>query len=288
MNRRPGRQVFSGPIGKGRGTYTLKNAGSSDSREAGTKAYRGLAFSTIEFIRVLHYTPQNNNHMTGETVMEYASVRQCMVDNQILPNRVTDSALIDVLSDLPRESFVPKAQLGIAYVDEAIALGEGRYMMEPLALARLLQAAEVKPSDVVLVVGCGSGYETAVLARMASTVVAIESSPELAAKATGTLGELGIDTAAVIEAPLAGGYEKQGPYDVILINGAVAEIPDTLTDQLADGGRMVGIVNGSEASAVLGCGVLVCKVDGQVSQQDVFEAGTPLLPGFEKKQAFVF
>lgn len=216
--------------------------------------------------------------------MDYAAARQTMVVNQILTNRVTDPLVIAAMEKVPREAFVPEAVKGIAYVDEAVPLGHGRYLMEPLVLARLLQEAQVTANDVVLDIGCGTGYAAALLAKMASTVVALESNTDLAAKATEILAELGIDTVAVVEGPLEEGYPKQAPYDVIFFGGAALQIPAKISDQLADGGRLVAIV----AKDGVVRGTVMTRRKGVLSHREVFDAGTPPLPGFAPEPAFVF
>lgn len=219
-------------------------------------------------------------------MVDYTESRRNMVESQIRTNRVTDPALLAVMADLPRERFVPEPLRGIAYVDEDIPLGkDGRYLMEPMVLARLLQTAAVRPEDVVLDVGCATGYSTAVLARLANTVVAVESDPDLAAQATKTLAELGIDNAVVVEAPLREGYPKQAPYDVIVIGGAVPEIPRAIADQLAEGGRLVTVV--AEVGAV-GRGTLMTRSGGVLSDRPVFDAATPPLLEFSREPGFVF
>ncbi|HYD32808.1 MAG TPA: protein-L-isoaspartate O-methyltransferase [Azospirillaceae bacterium] len=215
----------------------------------------------------------------------FAAARINMVEGQIRPNKVVDPNLVNALMSVPREQFVPKEARGIAYVDEDIPLGSGRFLMEPLVLGRLLQAAAVGPDEVVLDVGCGTGYSTAVLAKMAATVVGLETDKELAARAMETLRGVGVDNALVIEGALADGYPAQAPYDVILLGGAVAEVPGALLDQLADGGRLVGIVVSGRG---LGEAKLFRKAGSVVSSRNLFEAGTPLLPGFELKPRFVF
>lgn len=219
--------------------------------------------------------------------MDYAAARHNMVDNQIRTNRVIDTAVLDAMLLVPRELFVPKQMRGIAYVDEDLELGNGRYLTEPLVLARLLQLAEVRPSDVALVVGCGTGYAAAVLARMASTVVALESDPDLATRAGGLLSELGADNVAVVTGPLKDGYAGQGPYDVILIDGGVQEIPPGLCNQLTEGGRLVAIVMG-ENRLGMGRGTLVTRIGATFARREAFDAGTPLLPGFARDHGFVF
>ena len=217
-------------------------------------------------------------------MLDFAAARHHMVESQLRTNKVTDEGLIAAMSELPRELFVPPALRGIAYVDEDVPLRDGRYLMEPMVLARLIQLAEIRPSDVVLNVGCANGYSTAVLARLCTTVVAVEEVPALAEEATKRLGELGVDNAVIVEGPLASGCPEQAPYDVILINGAVERIPDELAGQLGEGGRMVAVV---ERDGV-GKGTLFRRQHGHLGRLEVFDAATPLLPGFEAAKGFVF
>ena len=216
--------------------------------------------------------------------MDYDAARHNMVESQIRPNRVTDPLVMAAMAEVPREAFLPKSLRGVAYVDNDIPLGNGRYMLEPLVLARLLQEAEIAASDVVLVIGCATGYCSAVLARMANTVVALESEPDLAEAATATLGELGIDTVACVEGALCEGYAKQGPYDVIFFCGAVPEIPVAIREQLSEGGRLVAVVS----EGPMGKANLITRRDGLFSSLEKFDAATCLLPGFERRPSFVF
>jgi len=214
--------------------------------------------------------------------MDFSSARHNMVESQLKPNRITDMVLMDALTVLPREKFVPRAMQGVAYVDEAIDIGEGRYLMEAWVLARLLEAAEVRSEDVALLVGCGSGYEAAVMSYLAGTVVALESNKKFLKRANDLLAELSINTVAIVEGGLAKGYVRQAPYDVIMINGAVSEIPDCLYKQLGDGGRLVSIVG----DGAYGKGTLVTSYDGVITTREIFDAGTPTLLGFEKETTF--
>ena len=219
--------------------------------------------------------------------MDYAKARRHMVDSQILPNRVTDPRIIAAMESLPREAFVPEDRKGVAYVDEAIPVGNGRHLMEPMVVARLLQTAEPNEDDVALVVGSATGYTAAVLAKMISAVVVVESDAGLVAQASSTLSELGIDNVAVMEGALSEGYPKQAPYDLIIFDGAVAEVPQSIQDQLAEGGRLVAVVGGL-SHGMLGSAVVMSNFHGAVSARAVFEAGTPPLPGFTEDQAFSF
>ena len=216
--------------------------------------------------------------------MDFAAARRNMVDCQILPNRVTDQRLISALSTVPREAFVPTEFKGVAYIDEAIPLSGGRYLMEPMVTARLIQTAEPKAQDLALVIGCGTGYGAAVLSQLAGTVVAVESDGGLVKEANQILSDLGMDTVAVIEGHLEKGYQKQAPYDVIFFDGAVADVPEAISSQLAEGGRLVAVVS----NGGVGKAMLMTRHHDQVSSREVFDAGTPLLPGFERSKSFVF
>jgi len=209
--------------------------------------------------------------------MSYDLYRKNMVDGQVLPNRVTDPLVIDAMYELPREKFVPKEKRSIAYIDEVLEIGEGRYLLEPMVLARLLQTAEIQPEDTVLDLACGTGYSSAVIAKIASIVVALESDSSLAEMATTTLNKMGLDNAVVVEGDLVEGYAKQGPYNVIFINGAVGSVPEQVVDQLAEGGRLVAVVVGADG---VGRGTLMVRKNGLVSKRDLFDAGTPLLKEF--------
>jgi len=216
---------------------------------------------------------------------EFAIARHKMVESQVRPNGVTNGALLAAMLDLPRERFIPAERSAMAYVDEDIPLGHGRYVMEPMVLARLLQVAEVRAEDVALDVGCATGYASALLARLCTTVVALDSDHRLATRATAVLTELGADNVVVVEGPLATGYPRQAPYDVILINGAVAAVPDAVLGQLAEGGRLVTVVR---RDGGVGRGTLFIRSAGVCSRRAVFDAATPVLPGFEVERRFVF
>ena len=216
--------------------------------------------------------------------IDFAAARRSMVTNQLVPNRVSDERVTGAMGAVARELFVPEAFRAAAYADEDVALGRGRYVMEPRVFARLLQAAAVGANDLVLDIGCGSGYSSAVLAKLAATVVALEADAELAARATQTLARAGADNVAVVTGPMREGYAQQGPYDVIFVNGAVPAIPDRLAAQLADGGRLVAVVG----AARLGKATLVVNVGGVAAVQALFDAAVPALPGFAEPSTFVF
>ncbi len=214
-----------------------------------------------------------------------AAARLNMVDSQLRTNKVTDTALLEAFEAVPREAFVPEGLRGIAYVDEDIPLGNDRFVMEPMIMARLLQAARPQADDIALDIGCATGYATAILSRLVATVVALEAEAALAAQANRTLSELEIDNAVVVEGALIEGYPKQAPYNVIVLGAAVAEIPAAISDQLAEGGRLVTVVKDTTG---MGRATLMQRDGDVVSSRVLFDAALPLLPGFEVEPGFVF
>lgn len=219
---------------------------------------------------------------------DFTAARINMVDGQLRPNRVSEPGLIQAMNEIPREAFVPAGRREIAYLDEEQPLPGGRWLLEPMILAQMIQALHVGPQDMVMDVGCATGYSTAVLARLAATVVGIESDAALRESAGKALVALGVDTAALIDAPLTQGYPAQSPYDAIFINGMVAEIPDTLLQQLGEGGRLVAIVSLESPLSRLGQVQLVQRVGGTFSTTALFETAGHILPGFEARPRFVF
>jgi protein-L-isoaspartate(D-aspartate) O-methyltransferase len=221
--------------------------------------------------------------------MDFATLRRNMIEGQIRPNRVTDERLIEAMGTVPRELFVPKAGRALAYADEAVEIAPGRYLMEPMLAARVIEAAAIRPTDAVLLIGAGNGYMAALLAKLAPAVVALESDPALAKEAERLLGEVGADTVSVVVGPLASGYPRQAPYDAIVFDGAVEEIPQAIVSQLGDGGRLAAIVaHVGPVSSLSGHAVLVTRVGDAFARRQLFDGGTPVLPGFARKPAFVF
>jgi protein-L-isoaspartate(D-aspartate) O-methyltransferase len=215
----------------------------------------------------------------------FTRARASMIEGQLRPNKVTNQLLLDTMGALPREQFVPDVARGIAYVDECIDLGGCRFMLEPMVLARLIQELAIKPTDIVLDIGTGTGYAAAVMARLAATVVAVEEATPLAFAATTNLQKTRSDNTVVITNKLAAGYAKQAPYDVILIEGGVTKIPDELLAQLAEGGRLAAV---EIHKGPMGQAKLWQRTDGHVSSRVLFDAGVPLLPGFTPQPGFVF
>jgi protein-L-isoaspartate(D-aspartate) O-methyltransferase len=217
-------------------------------------------------------------------MQDNANARLNMVNNQLLTNKLTDDRITQALLAVPRENFVPKALRGVAYLDEDIDLGDGRYLMEPMAFARMLQAAAIAPGDVVLDIACASGYSTTVLAHLAATVVGLETTEEAVAGAEAQLAALNVDNAAVVSGELTDGCGEQGPYDVIFVNGAVEELPEAFAGQLAEDGRIVVVERQGQTSRA----VLYLNRDGLLSRRELFDVMIPVLPGFQMAEEFHF
>lgn len=215
----------------------------------------------------------------------YETARLNMIESQLRPNKVTDERVIDAFSRLWRELFVPEHLRGVAYVDEDLPLGRGRYLMEPMVAARLLQALMPGAKETALVVGAGVGYEAALLAFLTRSVIALEEDEQLARLGRAALVDHRIASVVYVDGPLPGGHRQRSPYDVILFGGAVAEIPPDIAAQLAEGGRMAAVLWPGQA---VGRATLATRTGGVLAQRVIFDAATPLLPGFVPKPAFVF
>jgi protein-L-isoaspartate(D-aspartate) O-methyltransferase len=217
-------------------------------------------------------------------MVDIAALRTKMVDGQIRPNDVTDHRIIEAMLEVPREAFVPAARAELAYVDLNVAVGEGRHLIQPMILGRMLQEVDIRPSDAVLEIAGATGYGSAVAARLAARVVLVEENPVLADAARAALAAAGADTVTVVTGPHKAGAPAQAPFDVILVNGAVELLPDAFADQLADGGRLVVVVGAGQAARAM----LYTRSGKDVSGRALFNASVPLLPGFSPEPAFVF
>lgn len=218
--------------------------------------------------------------------MDYADARRRMVDGQLRPNRVTDPRVLDAMRELPRERFLPPGLRSRAYTDEDVPLPGGRAMLEPMVLARLVQLAAVRPGDRALVVCSGTGYGAAVLATMGAQVVALEDDPTLAAIAREALAAcLPAGAVRLVSGRPAEGYAAGAPYDAILIEGEVPEIPESLSAQLAEGGRLVTVIGRGNRQ---GAAVLGRRLGTSFTVTPVFDCATPALPAFTPAPGFVF
>jgi len=255
-----------------------------------------MLFQGIEQQRGTHYTDCRNGWPGGSSLdailsfkmndIQFETARQMMVDCQIRPNKVVDERVLDAFATIPREKFVNKQQRSIAYVDEDLPVSGGRCLMEPMVLARMMQALEIKPTDHALVVGAATGYGTAIMARLAGSVIAVETRTQLVEKAQETLVSIDVDNAAVIKGRLTEGCPKEGPYDRILIEGAVAQMPEQLLDQLTPKGRLLAIWRPSPRGA--GVASVWCRANEGFARTPLFDAQVPLLEEFKAKEEFVF
>ncbi|MCW3475756.1 protein-L-isoaspartate O-methyltransferase family protein [Limobrevibacterium gyesilva] len=213
------------------------------------------------------------------------AARNLMVDGQVRPNKVTDRRIVDAMRALPRERFVPARLAPLAYSDDDVNLGNGRFLMEPMVIARLVQAAAARQGDRALVVAAGSGYGAALLAACGAQVTALEEDPALLGLARSVLPEMA-PSAAIVSGPIVAGWPGGAPYDIVLIEGAVEEIPPAIAAQVKrDGGRLLTVramVGG------LGLAVLAEPTQGGLSVQPLFDCATPVLPAMRRAPGFVF
>ena len=215
--------------------------------------------------------------------------RQKMVDGQVRPSDVTDLRIIDAMLEVPRELFVPERQRAMAYLDLDLDVSEGgsarRFLIKPVVTAKMLQAADIRDTDRVLVAGCATGYTAALVAKLTTgQVTATEVDPSLAAKAREILAQLGLERVTVRAADVAEGDPANAPYDVIVLDGATEVTPDRLYGQLKDGGRLVGVFAQSKPPRAM----IVTRSHGDFGNRVLFDASAPVLPGLERRPAFVF
>lgn len=215
---------------------------------------------------------------------DYQALRRTMVDAQVRANDVVDPRIHAAMLAVPRERFVPAARRASAYADAPIEVAPKRYLLEPRTFAKLVQLAEIRAEDRILDVGCATGYSSAVLARIGKEVVALEQDADLVRIASETLPSVAGPKVAVVQGGLVEGVRGQGPYDVIFINGAVETVPDQLFGQLAEGGRLVAVIQENAA----GRATLFVKENSRVGRRPSFDAGVPMLAGFRKAVGFVF
>jgi protein-L-isoaspartate(D-aspartate) O-methyltransferase len=217
-------------------------------------------------------------------MFDAAYARKLMVEGQVRTADVTDAAVLDAMLTLPRERFLPPSLAPLAYVDGDIAVAKGRSLLKPMVLAKLVQAARVEAGDCVLDVGCATGYSSALLARLAASVIALEEDADLASQAKSALAAVGATHVEVVTGPLTAGWAAGGPYDVILLNGATEVVPETLGRQLKPAGRLLGVYGRSAASKAM----IYHLIEGHAVGRPLFDAAARLLPGFAAPLEFVF
>ena len=215
---------------------------------------------------------------------DYATQRFNMVECQVRTNDVTDTRIQVAMQAVSRERFVPAAKRAVAYADVPVEIAQGRYLLDPRTFGKLVQLAGIKPEDRVLDVACGTGYSTVVLARIAKSVIGLEQDADLVRVASDMVPANGAHNATIAQGGLTEGVKAKAPFDVIVIEGAVESVPDQLLAQLAEGGRLVAIVNdGGQGRARL-----YVREKGGVGSRMDFDASIPLLAGFRKVVGFVF
>ena len=217
-------------------------------------------------------------------MVDFARARRTMVDNQLRTSGITDWRILDAMNRIPRDRFVPEHMIAFAYSDDDIALTRHRTLPSPADFAKLVQLAEITSQDVVLDVGCGTGYSTAVLSLLANAVVGLESDESLAGRANDLLAELDIGNAAVVAGAIEAGVAKEAPFDVIVLEGAVDAVPPALLEQLREGGRLVAVLGSGNA----GVAHLYVKGAHGVAATASFNLGLPILGSFAPKPSFVF
>lgn len=215
--------------------------------------------------------------------MDFGATRRNMVECQLRTSGVADEALLAAMGSVPRERFVPDALQEFAYVDEDLAIGGGRYLMEPAVLGGMIQLAAIGAADVVLDIGSGTGYAVTVLSQLAGTVFALENEPALATRAGDLHAELAPDNVVPVECPLTAGCVEHAPFDVILIEGAVEEIPQAILEQLGEGGRLVAVVMNNGVGRV----TVVHRIGDHFSRRITGDARIPMLEEFRRPAAFV-
>ncbi|MGB7319592.1 MAG: protein-L-isoaspartate O-methyltransferase [Planktotalea sp.] len=213
---------------------------------------------------------------------DFTARRVMMVDTQVRPSDVTKFPIIDAMLDVARENFVPRDRREAAYVDGNIPFAEGRVILEPRTLAKMLDAIDVQNDDLVLDIGAAFGYSSAIIAHIAQAVVAVESDATMSEDSQSALSDAGADNVIVHAGELAIGVAEHGPYDVITIEGGVETVPTAILDQLKEGGRIAALfMNGALGEMRVGH-----KIDGHVNWRLAFNASAPVLPGFAKERAF--
>ncbi|MBL0337851.1 MAG: protein-L-isoaspartate O-methyltransferase [Rhodospirillaceae bacterium] len=217
--------------------------------------------------------------------INYEFARRNMVTNQLRPNKIQDERLLDRVLEVPREMFLPKDDRWKAYIDQYVSLGNDRYLFQPIAVAQLLQLAKIRDIDRVLLIGCGSGYMSAIAAGLASQVYAIDDVDSFCVEAAQNMKALGLQNVTIKHANLKTGYANAAPFDCIIVEGAVEILPPSFLEQLSDGGRIVYV---EYVKPFLGKAKIISKLDNNHMTTDAFDLTLPLLKAFQVHKSFVF
>ena len=216
----------------------------------------------------------------------FKKARKIMLESQIRPNKVIDERVLSAFANIPREIFVHKSMQDIAYIDEDLPLSNGRYLMEPMVLARLIQSLELNESDNVMIIGIGTGYSVAIISQIVTSVIGIESRATLIQKAENNLTELDITNAVLFKERLQDGFSKESPYNAILIDGGISFIPENILDQLSNNGKLVSIYRPNIETA--GEASIWMRSGTKFSRKCLFNAQVPTLEEFRAKPEFIF
>lgn len=215
---------------------------------------------------------------------DFSAARDAMVESQIRTSDVTDLDILGAFRRTRRDTFVPTSKMALAYADSHVETDEGRVMLAPRDLSKMIQAADINPDDVILDVACGRGYSTAILAQLADTVVGLETDEAAVARATELLVDADISNAAVVQGDLKSGAAEHGPFNVIFVGAALPKLHENWVSQLANGGRLVCIIQNGPVGRV----TVFTKSGNAVGEMVAFDASAPYLPGFEPEAEFVF
>ena len=217
-------------------------------------------------------------------MFDYAAARQHMINSQIRTNDVTDAAILSSFKAVPRENFVPAGQKALAYSDVHIETDEGRYLLRPRDFSKMIDAADIQPTDIVLDIACGRGYSTAVLAGLCETAVGLEDDEERVTHASDLLVKADVTNAAIVKGDLKSGAREHGPFNVIMVSGSVSDVPKTWLDQLCNGGRLVATLQNGPMGRV----TVFTRSGDAIGERVVFDASVPSLAGFKPAPEFVF
>ena len=218
--------------------------------------------------------------------MDFKIARKNMVENQIRANKVTSLNVINAFLDVPREKFVPDALQEISYVDEDIQLSRNRFMMKPMILARLFQSLNLKGNENILHVGSNSGYGSAILSRMCSSVISLESDKKLFETSIHTFSNMGFDNVVPLHGSMENGVEKEAPFDIIFIEGSIETEPKNLFGQLNENGKLIAIIR--PANIKIGKAKLFFKISNEIGLENLFDAQVSKLSIFKSKTKFSF
>ena len=222
----------------------------------------------------------------GERMSLHDARRRYMVESQLRTNKVTSTRVLEAFEELPRENFVDKSLESLAYVDEDLDIGQGRFLLEPMVFARMVQALDLKETDNVLDIGAASGYSTAILSKLAQSVVGIEKNKDLANTGQNNLTDHGVDNAVVIEGDLVKGLADEAPYNAIIIEGSIESAPEKLLNQLNDDGRLITVLRPDPSGP--GRVVKYVRAGDGFAHSVLFDAYTPILEDFMTDKGFDF